>query len=79
MTPLGKAGEYSIRVQGRVDIDLAAWFGPAARVREESDGGTTTVLSGIVADQSGIVGFIRHLHGLGVLLLSVRRIESERP
>ncbi len=78
MTPLGKVGEYTVTVQGRVDLDLTAWFGPAVRVGEESADGPITAMSGIVADQSGIVGFIRHLHGLGILLLSVQRIEVKR-
>jgi hypothetical protein len=38
----------------------------------------TTTLSGIVTDQAGLLGLIRHLHGLGIVLLSVERIARQQ-
>ena len=35
-----------------------------------------TLLS-IGTDQSGLIGLIRHLHGLGFVLLSVNRVETK--
>jgi hypothetical protein len=35
-----------------------------------------TTFSHIVMDQAGLVGLIRHLHGLGVVLLSVREVRG---
>jgi hypothetical protein len=54
-------------------------LGPGVEVREACrHGRQATVIANIVADQPAIVGFIRHLHNAGILLLSVERIERGR-
>ncbi len=74
MAGLDQPAEYVVRVHGRIDGSLADWLGPVdvASADAGGDAGITT-LSGIVTDQAGIVGLIRHLHGLGIVLLSVER------
>ncbi len=69
-----KAG-YVIKTEGDVDASLVDWFGPVEIASvEQASGEPVTMLSGIVADQAGVVGLIRHLHGLGLVLLSIERI-----
>ncbi len=65
MPHLGQQAQYTIKIDGCVDATLIDWFGPIdlATVKEDS-GRTVTTLSGLVTDQSGMVGLLRRLHGL---------------
>ena len=76
MSHLDERTRYTITVEGTIDANLADWCGPltitAAPGRDEVK---VTTLSGITADQAGLVGIIRHLHGLGIVLLTVERCE----
>ncbi len=75
MSQLDRATNYRIRIEGLVDSSLAEWFGPVEiRGGTHADGRAITELAGTAADQAALVGLIRHLHGLGIVLLSVERI-----
>ena len=64
------ATEYEIRVKGRLASRWAAWFDGMTLTPGE-DG--TSVISGVVADQSALHGLLRKLSDLGVPLVSVTR------
>ncbi len=70
--------QYRIELLGQVDSSWLAWFG-AVRVRiQDCPGGQClSILEDIVADQAGLVGLIRHLHNLGVVLVSLQRVDME--
>ncbi|MBX2999724.1 MAG: hypothetical protein KF893_14490 [Caldilineaceae bacterium] len=72
MSHLDEHAGYKIRVEGSVDVSLVDWFGPIQIGRTESDERITTLLT-LDIDQAALVGLIRHLHGLGIVLLSVER------
>ena len=75
MPRLDEHADYVIKVQGHIDENLVDWFGPLNIASSVKDGDQAiTLISGIVTDQAGLMGLIRHLHGLGVVLLSVERI-----
>ncbi|HAJ35116.1 MAG TPA: hypothetical protein DCL15_05435 [Chloroflexi bacterium] len=78
MSQLDQAVQYTIRIEGNLDNAVASWFGPI-RIEPERDaqGQPITRLTGEVADQSALVGLVRHLHALGIVLLSVDRIRRE--
>lgn len=79
MPSLDEQADYVIRIQGRIDGILVDWFGPVNIASAVVDGDrAVTTLSGIVTDQAGLVGLLRHLHGLGVVLLSVERVASRQ-
>ena len=80
MSHLDEHTRYTITIEGTIDASLADWCGPLTITTGQGPGGVTvSALSGISADQAGLVGIIRHLHGLGVVLLTVERGEpSER-
>jgi hypothetical protein len=68
---------YRIEVRGRVDVDWLQSFDASAEVivdetRQMED---VTVLN-VHADQSGIVGLVRRLHGLGMTILQLQIIQS---
>lgn len=74
MAHLSQVAHYTIRIQGGVDESLADWFGPMEIQRStDACGQPIATLSGDVADQAALVGLVRHLHALGVVLLSVEQ------
>lgn len=64
---------YRVQVAGRVDEHEVNALSPIA-MKQESIEAESTWLS-VLTDQSGLVGLMRHLHGLGFVLLRVDRDE----
>jgi len=62
-------GTYYIQLRGQVDEDEINATSPL-RVTVERPNQAATLLT-VRTDQSGLVGLLRHLHGLGFVLLSV--------
>ncbi|MCA9922847.1 MAG: hypothetical protein KC419_18170 [Anaerolineales bacterium] len=70
---LDSRNRYEIQIQGCFDASWLDWFDTADLTVEIIDAQTPiTRLSNIVTDQVGLVGLLRRLHGLGVVLVSVR-------
>jgi hypothetical protein len=60
---------YRIRLRDRVDEEFVAAYCPAGtRLTCEGD---ATCLSNIRADQSGVLGLVRHLHNLGCTIVAL--------
>jgi hypothetical protein len=64
---------YEIRVSGHLDAQWADWFEDLTITLEE-DG--TTHLCGPVADQAALHGLLKKVRDLGLLLVSVNRVQS---
>jgi hypothetical protein len=62
---------YHIEVRGQVDENDLNANSPLQMTVVR--GNTATTLFTICADQSGLIGLMRHLHGRGFVLLSVIR------
>ena len=67
------ATHYRIEVRGRVDVEWLQSFDSSAEIivdetRQMED---ITVLN-VHTDQSGIVGLVRRLHGLGMTILQLQ-------
>lgn len=74
MSQLDEQASFTIRMQGCVDQALTDWFGPVTIATDQcACGHTVTTLTATLADQAALVGLIRHLHALGIVLLSVER------
>ncbi len=65
--------KYRVQVAGRVDEHEVNTSGPL-EMKVESVDADSTWLS-IHTDQSGLIGLVRHLHGLGFVLRCVEREE----
>jgi len=66
---------YEIKIHGQLDPSWLDWFGEAkVHVETLTDNSQVTTVFNIVMDQSGLVGLIRHLHGHGIVLISVRLV-----
>jgi hypothetical protein len=60
---------YHIRLGGRLTVDDLNAMSPLSVTVERSEAATT--LLSVCTDQSGLIGLMRHLHGLGCVFLSV--------
>jgi hypothetical protein len=60
---------YLIQLRGPVDVDELNALTPLRMTRVRAD--TTTTLVTMSTDQAGLIGLMRHLHGLGFQFLSV--------
>ena len=68
-------GVYQIRVKGNLDRKWSDWFDGFAIVSQADD---DTLLTGPVADQAGLDGLLARVRDLGLPLLLVKRVESEK-
>lgn len=66
---------YEIRLKGHLDAQWATWF-DGLNITLEEDG--TTLLSGPVADQAALHGLLRKVRDLGMPLVSVIPVQSNR-
>ena len=64
-------GRYEIRVEGILDPRWTAWF----EGLEVSIDGTETVIAGPVVDQAALHGLLTRVRDLGLVLVSVRRLD----
>jgi hypothetical protein len=62
---------YQISVQGVLDGRWTAWF----EGLQVTDDGSRTVIAGPVADQAALHGLLNKICGLGLVLISVRRLD----
>ena len=72
------ATHYRIEVQGQVDVEWLQSFDSSAEIiideaRQMED---ITILK-VQADQAGIVGLVRRLHGLGITILQLQIVSTE--
>jgi hypothetical protein len=72
----GGAGSYEIRVEGHLDKRWAASF-EGMILNRETDG--TTTLRGPLPDQAALHGLLARVRDVGLSLVSVTRIEPDRP
>ena len=64
---------YEIRVEGVLDQRRTAWFDGIEIASDHSQ----TVISGPVPDQAALHGLLNRVGDLGLVIVSVRRLEPE--
>jgi hypothetical protein len=72
---MNDVGTYLIRLCGQVDEGEINGMSPLPMTLVQAD--TAATLFTVVTDQSGLIGLMRHVHGLGLKLLSVWRVEPD--
>lgn len=65
---------YHLEVRGMVEEDEINAMSPLLMTVERVD--TVTTLFAVRADQAGLIGLMRHLHGRGFIFRSVSRMEN---
>jgi len=73
------ATHYQIEVRGPVDVEWLQRFDSSAEITIDTTGqmGDLNVLN-VYADQAGMVGLVRRLHGLGITILQLQIVPEER-
>jgi len=72
---LNSQNRYEIKIYGQLDDSWLASFGEArTRTAISDDNIQVTTISNVILDQAGLVGLIRRLHGLGIVLISIRQV-----
>ncbi len=66
---------YEIRLKGHLPDRWAGWFGEITIDLEED--GTTRLICSMV-DQAALYGLLKKVRSLGMPLLSINRVESDR-
>jgi hypothetical protein len=64
--------QYEIRTKGQLDPRWAEWFDGFEIVHVAGD----TLFSGVVVDQSALLGILLKLHDLGLRILAVNIVET---
>ena len=76
---LDQPATYQIKVPGYLDESWSEWAGGMALTVEcEGDGPPVTTLTGTVADQAALQSLLRRLYSLGLPLISVNWVESDK-
>ena len=77
---LNSKNSYEIKIYGQPNNSWLNWFGES-KVHTEvlADDKQVTTFSDVVMDQAGLVGLIRRLHGLGIVLISIRQAALTLP
>ena len=66
---------YEIRIQGHIGDSWASWF-EGLSLRHEENG--EMVLRGVIVDQAALHGVLMRIRDLGLPLVSVNRVKSDR-
>ena len=73
---INSQNKYEIKIHGPMEQSWQDWFGDAkAHVEMLAEDCQVTTFTDVVMDQAGLVGLIRRLHGLGIVLISVRKLD----
>lgn len=82
MTPfqsLNTTNRYEIKIHSLLDASWLSLFEKVEIHTEIFDNNTqVTTISNVIMDQAGLVGLIRRLHGLGIVLISIRQVLEEK-
>lgn len=66
---------YELRIEGHLDEHWSSWFGDLALIHEDNG---TTVLRGVLTDQTELHGLLAKIRDLGAPLISVTRTSGHR-
>ena len=77
---LCQPAKYQIEVVGHLNKQKATWFRNLNLANKYGDDGTPiTVIAGEVCDQTALHGLLAKIRDLGLPLLAVNRIKSNKP
>jgi hypothetical protein len=73
--PTSNAKDYEIRLKGHLEARWAMWFdGLTITLEEDGD----TLLTGPVVDQAALHGLLKKVRDVGLPLLSVNLVQTNR-
>jgi hypothetical protein len=67
---------FQIRIKGHLGDDWTDWFGGMTITLEENG---DTLLTGPVVDQAALYALLRRVRDLGMQLISINRVDTDKP
>jgi len=67
---------YELHIRQHLDETRAGWF-EGLTITHQNDG--TTMLAGVLPDQSALVGVLMKIHNPNLTLITMREIDSDNP
>jgi hypothetical protein len=67
---------FQIRIKGHLGDDWTDWFGGMTITLEENG---DTLLTGPVVDQAALYALLRRVRDLGMRLISINRVDTDKP
>jgi len=68
---------YELRISGRLGESTKTWFEDLSVTVDKSTTPVQTIIQGPMRDQTALYGVISRIRDLGLILLSVNRVEAE--
>lgn len=65
---------YELRIREHLDETRVSWFEGLTIIRQDDD---TTLLAGVLPDQSALLGVLMKIHNLNLTLIAIRQVESD--
>jgi hypothetical protein len=75
---LTQPAAYRIRIAGRVKNGWSDFMTGLLETHVQENGATITELTGTVPDQSALFGLLCHIRDLGLPLISVEYVETQK-
>ena len=70
---------YRIRVSGRVDNGWSDFMTDVKNTVSQEEGATLTAITGTVPDQAALFGLLLRIRDLGLALVSVEYLSTNKP
>ena len=67
---------YELHIREHLDETRASWF-EGLTITQQTDG--TTLLAGVLPDQSALYGVLMKIHNLNLTLITMREVEGDDP
>lgn len=67
---------YELHIREHLDEARAGWF-EGLTITQQDDG--TTLLAGVLPDQSALVGVLMKIHNLNLTLITMREVQGDNP
>lgn len=69
---------YELRISGRLGQSTLSWFEDMTVTADKSTTPVQTIIWGPMRDQAALYGLISRIRDLGLILLSVNRLEEDQ-
>lgn len=69
---------YELRISGRLGQSTLDWFEDMSVTVDESTAPVQTIIRGPMRDQAALYGVVSRIRDLGLILLSVNRVEDDQ-
>ncbi len=70
---------YEVSIRGKLNANWSDWLDQVTiTTRSHEDGQSVTILTGCIKDQAALYGLIAKIKNLGLTILSINQVETEK-